>query len=595
MRTHQQPRVSTAVFAASAIVLASAPAAYGQFALGGGDALDANPSRVTGRSNIPARIPDYRARNLVVTGDVAAGREFRGDVGYRADTDFRGGLGSDDTFRFRADTVFSSPSVINTLPSQFRFGEQLGVIEYRRAGVVTAPTAVPTPRGLGTDFDLTEAGPIVDRIRLDQLTRIAAAPERHMLDGDTRTVGTVFDQEGRPYFIEASPLRGIGYTPAVERYRTQGMTMLDRMRLQEDLARGRMDTFGVPREWRFEQLAEPPTTPQMRDMSPDRRLPDFAPTDPRDDRRPMDGTQTRLDPRDPSFDLDPRERDRIAMAPPDHRAAPAREQDIRHREIIERIARRYANAEDVDLQIDPQVLRELDEEFAMLRDRLARRGTADEPIELAADPWARPEDEVDPEAVDEQRVAERPDAAPVPGLRIDPEQAVPLLRHGQRVERLTGVERTRFNELMEMAEQNLRDGEFFLAERQFIRALHFHPGEPLATAGMAHAQMGAGLYIASSLSLQRLFTTNPEMIDVRYEPGLLPSRARLTQVVDTLQGRLGERRDRASTAFLLAYIGHQLQDRELVEQGLAVFRQVRPADDMLYALLHGIWLGESER
>ena len=48
-----------------------------------------------------------------MTGNVAGGRGFRGSVGYTADRDFRGALGSDSTFRFEADSAYSN-IVFNT-------------------------------------------------------------------------------------------------------------------------------------------------------------------------------------------------------------------------------------------------------------------------------------------------------------------------------------------------------------------------------------------------------------------------------------------------------------------------------------------------
>ena len=52
---------------------------------------------------------DYYSRNLIVTGDVGGGRQFRGNVGYREQSEFTGQTGSDDNRFFRAYSVYSSP------------------------------------------------------------------------------------------------------------------------------------------------------------------------------------------------------------------------------------------------------------------------------------------------------------------------------------------------------------------------------------------------------------------------------------------------------------------------------------------------------
>ena len=166
---------------------------------------------------------------------------------------------------------------------------------------------------------------------------------------------------------------------------------------------------------------------------------------------------------------------------------------------------------------------------------------------------------------------------------------MPSLRHGERLKKLVSQDRTRFNELLGDAEQRLRAGEYFWAERRFRRALRFVPGHPLATAGMAHAQVGAGLYVPAALTLRRLLASHPEMIDVQYDQSLMPNRVRLRSAIGALQDRLQERRDRGLHAFLLAYIGHQIDDRDLVESGLAVMDEVDP-DDPLLNVLREVWL-----
>ncbi len=151
----------------------------------------------------------------------------------------------------------------------------------------------------------------------------------------------------------------------------------------------------------------------------------------------------------------------------------------------------------------------------------------------------------------------------------------------------------RFNEKVAQAEDQLRAGEYFWAERHFRRALRFTPGHPLATAGLANAQLGAGLYIPAALTLRSLMTENPEMIDVRYDEGILPNTVRLNSAKESLRNRLSEKRDRNSIALLFAYIGHQTKDKEMVQQGLAIMAETDP-DDKLLILLKGVWLADED-
>jgi len=80
------------------------------------------------------------------------------------------------------------------------------------------------------------------------------------------------------------------------------------------------------------------------------------------------------------------------------------------------------------------------------------------------------------------------------------------LRHGERISRFSGQQQTRFDELVQLGELELKKNNFFDAERRFNQALQFIPGHPLATAGLAHAKIGAGLYLSAGYVLQSLLT-----------------------------------------------------------------------------------------
>ena len=110
----------------------------------------------------------------------------------------------------------------------------------------------------------------------------------------------------------------------------------------------------------------------------------------------------------------------------------------------------------------------------------------------------------------------------------------------------------------------------------------------MATAGLAHAQLGAGLYGSASLTLRSLLTNQPEMIDVQYDPALLPNQVRIFQAIDEMREREDDPRDRGAHGFLMAYLGHQLDDQALINEGLDRMETVVP-DDKLLRVLRAIW------
>ena len=107
------PRGCTVLAAgALAAALAMTPAATAQNALGDGAALDGNTGYGTGGRNTYMPIEDFRRRNLVVTGNVAGGRGFQGEIDYTEPKAFRQEVGSDANFGFRAGSYLSSANFL---------------------------------------------------------------------------------------------------------------------------------------------------------------------------------------------------------------------------------------------------------------------------------------------------------------------------------------------------------------------------------------------------------------------------------------------------------------------------------------------------
>ena len=523
----------------ASVFLAAAVAgpARGQDALGRGDLLDANSGVGTGGYNLRGGFPNFRDRNLLITRDVAGGRGFRGTVGYTAAFDFRHeedeGLGSNDLFEFRAASAFSNPAYMSAGKTfeQLRFGQYRGVVEYRREGRGASLQSVG-------ELAVYPSALADDRLRLDEIALSSTTPMMFESAKDAQIVGVLRDPEGRQVVASASSLRGLMTTPVHQQAQLIGLNSYDLARTREDLSVGRVvSPMGLPFEADFRNLI--PAQTQAATPQPSGQL-----------------AGNRIE----------------AGLEPDYRR------------ILEDVAQRSTAALEVPEGLDTaSMLTRLSEEFEELRAQLA--GT--EPAE------AHPRGAMagQPEGMDEPPTLEELEAPLRPRhpfeLDIDMEQFGHILRHGKELDRLASEDQTRFNELMASGEKLLRAGEYFRAERRFVRALRFTPGHPLATAGMVHSQLGAGLYVPASLLLRRLMSVWPEMIDVRYAQELLPSRVRLNIAIRTLRRLIvGQERDRALHAFLLAYIGHQLRNRDLVEEGLGAMAP----DDPFRTLLKEVWL-----
>ncbi|MCH8005989.1 MAG: hypothetical protein IH888_07140, partial [Planctomycetes bacterium] len=342
-------------------------------------------------------------------------------------------------------------------------------------------------------------------------------------------------EEGRELVVRASSLRGLQVVPVQSNGQHMGLTTYDLARFNREMETRRADLhLGDAFQRRFQDLVVPGGPKR----DPDRALGQEAQSE--------------------------------SLA-----NLPGRPNQIRatrvpgHRRILQRIVDRYTIAQRLDLK-GLQIHERLDEDVDLLRQAL-----------------------VPPSLL--------PEAAEAAGQSLQDDDArrrirrlLPALRHGEQLEHLANADEGAFNELMAAGEERLAKGEYFWAERFFTRALRFTPGEPLATAGLAHARIGAGLELSAALVLRSLLTERPEMIDVDYAPRLLPSRVRINIAVRTVRRRLAEsERDRTLYGFLLAYLGRHLDRRGLIAEGLSAMAEATP-DDPLLPVLREIWLGGPE-
>jgi hypothetical protein len=141
---------------------------------------------------------------------------------------------------------------------------------------------------------------------------------------------------------------------------------------------------------------------------------------------------------------------------------------------------------------------------------------------------------------------------------------------------------------MRRGERLMSEGRYFDAEEQFARVLTFRAGYAPALVGRAHAQLGAGLVLSAALNLREFFASRPESIAMRYTGAALPSRERLLTLVEILRENLDRGVAREDSALLLAYIGHQLDDATIRDDGL---RSLRASDltSPLPDVLSRIW------
>jgi tetratricopeptide (TPR) repeat protein len=516
--------------AATVLLLASlAPAAHAQYA------LDNNLQAGTRGIN-PTALSErdvYMFRNAILTGNVA-NRSFRDNLGYTAPRDFRGELGSNDLYRFARDSYASGLALrgIRSLTSAHQVLAQTDPNSFAHYALARS--------GEGTDLQEVRS-----RTVSQLMLPVGSPPAFNSMRG------SVFIRSLSARSSDAS-LRGtiVGYS------NTEGGGVTEV---------GASSLRGM-----FEEplMAAPATGVDANQPAP--RTPGNAPrTGERLDNRinaglPQPG-------QDPYIDLV----EHFASAfDTTGLELPSTLTDPELDSVFDERWQRLFTFEEQYRQLT-EILQQREEEGDVTDSSEVQPTLPGEP---AIEPWTAPE---------------RP--APL-STDIDAmlDRYLPKnIREDVRLQDLAGQTDSLFDEQMRRAQALLNEGRYFDAESYFTTALAARPSHPLAKIGKLNSQIGAGLFLSAGATLRGLVVTHPEVFAVRYDERVLPSRERLDEIIEMLQERLVKRPSfTATTALLLSYLGHAVNDPELVESGLEQLEAIDDPDNLV-PLLRALWQGGS--
>lgn len=189
----------------------------------------------------------------------------------------------------------------------------------------------------------------------------------------------------------------------------------------------------------------------------------------------------------------------------------------------------------------------------------------------------------------EAGVSGLPSASPRPLASLTDEKIAEISRPMPAIGSLAGNHSSQFADHVRLGETALGEGRYFDSESWFKVALYDTPDHPLAMAGLVNAQLGAGKFRSAAVGMRQLFETHPELINTRYEANLLPKPERLATLIDDLNALFTQPGATLEAGLLLAYVGHQIDRRDLIEQGLDELDAQQP-DDALGAVLRRVWL-----
>ncbi len=573
------PCLTTAALLTAA--LTAAPA-LGQNRVQGGNAHDANQQVGSGGYNQPSNQVDYRARNLIITGQVGGGRSFQGQIDYTAAGSFQGNLGSDSLFNFRRDSVFSAPGAAN-----FRT-RQLG----DRVIVTRSTTSIPGLAG-GSGFALStrsqydpSSGTLSFRQAGGGLVAITGINNTDQLRDTAGTSLGLVRTPGGIVSIDASPLTGIRYNPL-------------------DASTGFNDLSPQNNRDQRPQAEDDPTNPL--DIAPERTL-DGTP-DPGAEDEDTSLFNLPEDPLTVTLGMQVQSALMLQLADrQDNNIPNAQAELIRNQLFTQNQQQPGEPGEPPKAPENPY--------DKIIADILAQAegATPDEqpdeaePAEDNRPRWQQILEEPDQAVLDAKQKAR--DAALRISLgmvddmgnidyetelpQIDPDSELGKLLADldyeiPRVNTLAGTDENRINTLMARGEQELKAGRYTVSESVYRQVLRETQGDPLAKAGLIHSQMGAGMIRSAAFNLRGLFSDHPELIALQYETNLLPETERLRWLQSRLQKQIADDNPGSEPGLILAYLGYQLEAPPLIEFGLTVAEAEAPRDPLM-PVLRSIWL-----
>lgn len=556
--------------------------------------LDNNLQVGGGRVNPQAVQPDYRARNDLVTGNVAGLGYFRGDIGYRAPGELGLNLPSDRQYRFEARsygpgasgsdptslTQLGQPTVVYRGSSAARSGDVLEGAWYPVRGSEHSNAIRVGPGGAGIREDRPGSyeRPMTGSDLGGYLTAPMSRTPAQRSPADVLAVRR--GPDGQLLFIEASPLLGLRQSVELPPAQPQPDAEADPSITPENPHRmtGLLDLAG----WRVDPRVQPTATLAL---AVDALVRPAVPG------RADEALAAALAVRDIMLD----------SAAPTSADQPRPGEDVYH-DLLRSMRQRLESDGPIppvaptppipEASADPlrsPTLREPDaEELARAEaERVAAMRRArglDDPPGAAPAPTPSASDRPGPSNPDSPQA---PPAAGSPEL----DKLLAVIRSANTLKSFAGMRDDRLGRSLRQAEQDLIAGRYFDAEAAYRLALDLRPGYPLARVGLVHAQIGAGLVRSAAINLRQLFDAHPELMGVRYDARLFPAGERLGRVRGEIE-EIATASGRHEPALLLAYLGHQTGSAKLTRYGLDLADARSPGEPVL-GLLRRLWLGGS--
>lgn len=614
-----------------AVAFQAAPA-YAQFALGDGRALDRNLQVGSGGINPTVGDSNYAARNNLITGNVTGLGYFHDDVGYTSPHEFRDVTSGSDLFRFHA---ISGPSGVGDPDDNVRPFYQRQAIYRSFVGPAAGQGGLPGDPGQPLTTGKQGGYRIFDYSRLARIGITGIDPRmRSTLQTTTLPDGQILETTASPLLgIQRNlfdPRKALGLTEYIPGSLPQKATDAsgadpritpERISTKIGLESGQWTDIGLRTHSALElgRQLNPHlallTTAQRPQSSKSGEIPNAS--------ERLGQIQANILNPVPTHGYRPgndvymdllKQIEQRGMAAQNGATSEAKRANGDAPDPLTKLTRLAdptTAAGGLPIFLEPPTPQQLEDAQTMrdkaLYDAVGWTLAIDSSRNLAGQDKQKlktildrgPEGFEDPLA---RIIANDPIAAAKLKTQVDDEQGEEDKQRQVALDRLMNVldydmpgvktfagnGKTRINELLRSAEQHLAMGRHFDAEEDYQFVLIGMPGHPMARVGVIHSQLGAGMLRSASVNLRGLFERHPEMIATRYDAKTLPTADRLVWARQQIE-KMIRKSEHDDPALLLAYLGYQTHQDELVTYGLDLAQARNPLDP-LNVLLRRIWL-----
>lgn len=516
--------------AALGAALAIAAGASGQARIDTGNALDASNRVGSGGFNQKsANIPQNVLNNAIVTGNVTAGREFRGNLGYGPSRAFRGNLAGAGTDRFVANSagVTAGNFLSNAQTVRPFIGQSEGVNPPAGfAQIGSTGGYVPRPLESRVSSDL----------RLGSVYETTAASPRYgfVLPGQIDTAA------GNQSIISASPLYGI---------RPLNTASDADVRFMQQYT----DVFGTDtRNRNFDQA-------QMQRM--------------RDELSAVEKNATavpgQLNDAANNRALNDQTNDRVLADP--LKADPSTGQQITNRVVLSRQQQQSEQYRAMTNRLEKfNEFDKTDDATKAMREYNAQARLKQELETPTTPPGTTPGGQAAPGVAPGATPGMTPGATPgatapnltVPGADAGAGTLLTGPTRNRKVDRptidslATGIKAKSLSDLMAEAEDLMRKGKFQSSLDKWDLAQQVAPDQPEVLLGRATAELGAASYANAETHLRQAFSGAPALMMARYDLRKFLGDERLTFLVKDLKEIASNERASARPLVLLAFIAY---------------------------------------